>query len=350
MGKTTIITALLTAMLFVIPAAAILLPAAETFEDERRKVTAFPPLSAKMRNREIRKWFKDVDAFFADRFPLRSSFMALPRALYEESYSDIDMQACFRGKDNWLFLGNNYDRCIDKLQGAITLSEASLEKQTAEFMSRSAKAKEWGADFYILIGPNKSSVYPEFLPSFIKPAEQRFISPLVASLLANKVRVFDPTEHLLQSKHKGLLYYITDTHWNALGAYEAYCAFLANNSLPALPKLYFVDDGPRAGGDLIDIGGYRVYPLSTGDNFRIAGRSPVKTLTDTHFVNPSADNDKTVWVFADSFGIKLKPFIAMGYRNAFFFEHDQFSEMDASGQPRPDLVLWVHIERVFAQP
>ena len=349
MGK-YILSCLVVLALVAVPVTVMVLPDSVLLENERRKANTFPSLAGKkLQTREIKKWFKNLDAYFADNFPLRNSLVGIALALHEDSYESSDMNVCIRGMENWLFLGNNGARCVDKLQGLISITDAALTSQADAFLQKHARAKELGADFYIFIGPNKSSVYPEFLPPVIKPSEKRFLTPLVNALAAAKVKVFDPTDLLVKKKNLGLLYFRTDTHWNYLGAYEAYKGFLEHYGLPALP-VPTLKEAEHLGGDLVEMGGYKKFPLSTGDNFTLAWDNGDTVKWDNRVAtNPEAVVPKLVWVFGDSFVSGLQPFITASFREVRFFSLDDFDATISSDLPKPDLILWIHVERNFAQ-
>lgn len=343
------ISCLLVALLFVVPMAVFISPEVSNLENERRKIASFPDAPPKIRARYIKKFFQDFDAFFADRFPLRSSMLSLSIALHEANGDSLDMSKCYRGRGDWLFLGNSYQRCVDKLQGNVTLSGDSLKRQMGQYKSKHDAAHEGGAEFFILIGPNKSSIYPEYLPPLIFPGSQRFISPLIDSLSTEGVNIYDPTERLVGAKNLGLLYYRTDTHWNAFGAYEAFEGFRDLAGLPSLPPISFEEASTHA-GDLVSIGGYNNFPLSTGDNFTLRWSTPpVHHDKDGLIANSRASSEKTAWIFGDSFAEALRPYIIAMFKEVRFFKHAEFDTAMASTFHKPDIILWVIVERSFAQ-
>ena len=342
------ISCLFAALLCVVPVAALVLPEPETVDLERRTIAAFPELPEKLRSRTVKRYFRGIDAFFADRFPLRGELLDMIRVAYEFSGDNMDMNRCYRGKDNWLFLGDGYGRSVEKLQGRAVLQGKSLREQAAAYEKRRDAAARRGAEFFIFIGPNKSSVYPEFLPPVIIPAPRRFITPLVEALRATSVNVYDPTERIKAAKSKGLLYYRTDTHWNVLGAYEAFEGFREYARLPELPFLSFAD-GPEFASDLIHIGGYKSFPLSLGDNFILNWRTPLEMKEENGLIiNPRATSGKTVWVFGDSFRGALGPYFIATFTEIRFFHHNDFDSVMASELPKPDMIVWVMVERHFA--
>ncbi len=339
----------LVALTFAVFLAAFIAPNTEKLEGERRRIAAFPEAPSKIRSISVKKFFKDVDAFFTDRFPLRSYALSLSISLQDAGGGSMDMNKCYKGKENWLFLGNSYGRCVDKLQGAIGLSGNTLKLYTAEYKKKNDAAKKHGIDFFVFIGPNKSSIYPEYLPPVVIPARRRFIAPLVDSLSKSGVQVYDPTERLFAAKADCLLYYRTDTHWNARGAYEAFADFGKRAGLPAPPILSF-EEAPARRGDLVDIGGYTTFPLSAGDNFTAHWSvTPALHEKDGLITNARAVSEKTAWVFGDSFTEALSPYITATFKAVRFFSHGEFKAAMSSGHSKPDMILWIIVERNFAK-
>ena len=72
---------------------------------------------------------------------------------------------------------------------------------------------------YLMIGPDKASVYVRHLPKWAAPQP-----PTRADLLTTNVpHMVDTTATpKTQVAHADDLYYRTDTHWNALDAWQAF--------------------------------------------------------------------------------------------------------------------------------
>jgi hypothetical protein len=342
-----LLSCLLAALSFIVPVAVFIAPGTGNLESERRKIAVFPELPH-LQSESVKKFFRGIDDFLVDHFPLRTPLLGLSVALYEAGGDNLDMDKSYRGKENWLFLGNNYGRCVDKLQGLVILSRNSLKHQTVVYSNIRDAAKNNGAEFFIFIGPNKSSIYPEHLPPVIIPARRRFISHLLESLNETGVKVYDPTARLVGEKSGGLLYYRTDTHWNARGAYEAFEGFRKWAGFPELPPLS-LEEAPEFKGDLVDIGGYKNFPLSVGDNFTLHWSVPPSLHEEGGLIkNVHAASEKTVWVFGDSFARALSPYITATFKEVRFFWHGEFGKAISSDFPRPNMILWIIVERNFS--
>ena len=344
------VSRLLIALLFIVPVATFFIPSEGHLENERRQRASFPEIPGKLGIKEVAKFFRGIDTFVADHFPLRSSLLELSTTLYEVGGDNVNIDTCYRGKENWLFLGNKYARCVDKRTGRIVLSAANLKLGAERYKQIHDTVKTSGAEFFIFIGPNKSSIYPEYLPPIVPPAQASYIAPLVTFLNGAGVSVYDPTERLMAAKTSGILYFRTDSHWNALGAYEAFEGFREWAGLPALPPLSLTE-GPLLKGDQVNSGGYKNFPLSTGDNYTLQWDVPPKLESKdglTH--NPHAVSDKTAWVFGDSFAGALSSYITAEFKGVRFLSHKDFESAMSSQLPKPDAVLWVVVERNFAPP
>jgi len=344
------ISCLLAALLFVVPLAVFIAPDMGRLENEGRWRAAFPAMPSRLRYSDIIRFFRRFDAFFTDHFPLRASLLAPSIALHEAVGGNLNIDQCYRGKENWLFLGNSHGRCVDKLQGRVILAGDNLKRQTEVYGKIRDAAESCGAEFFIFIGPNKSSIYPEYLPPVVAPAQRRFISPLLDAINEAGIQVYDPTALLIGAKSTGLLYYRTDTHWNLRGAYEAFAGFREYAGLPALPPLSITAAAPVAFHDLARMGGYTNFPVSTGDNFTLTWSAPLTLHEEGGLItNTHATSNKTAWVFGDSFVGALRPYITATFKEVRFFGHDAFEAAVASQNPKPDIMLWIIVERNFAR-
>ena len=93
------------------------------------------------------------------------------------------------------------------------------------FQQRQLWSQKRGIDYYLVIAPNKASIYPEFLPRRYVVQEGLSRQSLI-EVLGAQFPILDLTDSLKQFKDQGQLYYKNDTHWNDLGAWRAYQATL----------------------------------------------------------------------------------------------------------------------------
>lgn len=226
-----------------------------------------------------------------------------------------------------------------------------------------------GTKIALLIGPNKSSVYTEYLPSEIKPSSIRYVSYFTDHLSSiDSLDMLDPTETLLRAKEEeGLLYWRTDTHWNQKGSYLAFSAMMERLDLK-YPQIQFELSGEHI-GDLIDISSLYDFAMHNDDNWNqndlIDGG--VEIVADLNQRDPSGFlrigwkgtvineqglNDLVVWVVGDSFLNSVKPYLNASFSNITYLGHwnstiDELPTILSESDEKPDLVLIVRVERSF---
>ena len=272
----------------------------------------------------------------------------------------------YRGKENWLFLGNNYDQSVAKLQLAIKPSNEQLEV-TEDLFSKAAEAtKKYDSELVLILGPNKESIYPEYLPEVFQPTNNFRYSSYFLDRLKGipNLTVYDPTSNLLTlKKSEGLLYWKTDTHWNDKGAFLAFKGFLEKFSIPA-PKVDF-KEGTAKNGDLIGISGLSNFPLDAVDDWKAIWNSQpnlsqgtLQKEKETSFgtsgliTNSQPLSEKYVWVVGDSFSVGMRAYFNATFKQVLYVGHwrDKLTELPADlakTKQKPDMVVVVRVERSF---
>ena len=271
----------------------------------------------------------------------------------------------YRGKNDWLFLGNAYEDTVAKLKLAITPDGTRIQSIKEDFSKIAAESSKYNTKFVLFIGPNKSSVYPEYLPNGLVPSPKRYIEFFLDKLREiSNLTVYDPTDDLLALKSsQGILYWMTDTHWNYKGAFLSYSGFLNLLQLPA-PSVSF-KNGAVHSGDLIGISKLKNFPLHAEDNWDIIWEnSPVWEEKEiegeekTPFgeasvvINKKPLSDKYVWVVGDSFASVLRPYFNATFKEVRYVGHwvNKLKGLPsdlAKTDRKPDMVVVVKVERSF---
>lgn len=271
----------------------------------------------------------------------------------------------YQGKDGWLFLGNAYDHSVAKLKLAMKPGEPEVDKLAQSFAKVSEADARFGARTVLIVGPNKSSIYPEYLPKGLTPSPVRYSSFFLEKLIdIPGLAVYDPTSDLLAAKKsQGLLYWKTDTHWNNKGAYLAFAGFARLVNVRP-PDVTFTQ-GSTHRGDLISISGLKDFPLDRRDNWDVVWRQrPAWTEQEipgeqkTPFGAPTlVTNDRpisrqSVWVVGDSFVEALKPYFNATFHKVRYIGHwrqklQTLPEEIGKAAAKPDLIVIVRGERSF---
>ena len=272
----------------------------------------------------------------------------------------------YKGKQNWLLLGNHYNNTVAKLRLSEKPSNKRIKTNTRPFSVLAESAALSNTKIALIIGPNKSSIYAEYLPDKLAPSTKKYMSFFTDQLNNTpNLTVYDPTSDLLRLKNsEGFLYWRTDTHWNSKGAFLAFSGFSELFELPT-PKVEFVT-GPIHSGDLIGISQLKDFPLSTGDNWTVLwGDTPNLTKETipnqpiTSFgraeliVNKNPLSDKTIWVMGDSFTNALKVYFNATFKEVRYLGHwsggnlNKLPEELINADEKPDMIIIVRVERSF---
>jgi alginate O-acetyltransferase complex protein AlgJ len=184
---------------------------------ENRVLAEAPRFTVK----QIKNFSKAADAYVNDRFGLRQQLVQMnSRLRYRlgvSSNKDVVI-----GRGGWLFYTDH--KLMEQHTGANVFTPAELEN----WVARMEAARDWlarrGVSFYVMIVPDKNSVYPENLPQYPRrPGTVTRFDQLAERLGRSSLDFIDPRAALVRAKAAGAEIYIPgDTHWTERGAFIAY--------------------------------------------------------------------------------------------------------------------------------
>jgi len=273
--------------------------------------------------------------------------------------------AWIKGKDDWLFLGNAYDNTIAKLKLAIVPTNNEIQDTEKIFSTLSNAGSRFNTKIVLMVAPDKTSIYPEYLPDSLLPASKKYSSFFLENLMGiPNLEVYDPTNYLLNlKKNEGFLYWRTDTHWNSKGAYFSYLGLLNQLNLPA-PIVEFRHNSIHS-GDLIKISGLKEFPLHTDDNWdaiwkiqpslvekEIPNEQKTAFGLATVVINQSPLSNKYIWVVGDSFSGPLRQYLNGTFKEVRYVGHwqEKLKDLYASlenADRKPDMIIIIKAERFF---
>jgi len=121
------------------------------------------------------------------------------------------------GKNGWFFMSGEE---IKTYNGTALFTEGELNALKHELVRRKQIIELQHAHFLFAIVPNKSNIYPEYMPDYIT-GSIGYGKQLLMYLQKNNFPVIDLYTPLLNSKITHPIYYKTDNHWNDYGAFIA---------------------------------------------------------------------------------------------------------------------------------
>ncbi|OUW16793.1 MAG: hypothetical protein CBD18_06230 [Opitutales bacterium TMED158] len=323
-------------------------------EMEKRALAPFPSLD----NRYI-DYPKAIEDWYGDRFGLRGILIGSYRqARYQLGWLNASSSDAIRGLEGWHFLswGGDSDPILDHT-GAIRFSDNELDRLEAYFENWNRWLVDRGIDFYVLIAPNKVSVYPEFLPDGIEsgPYGSR-VNQLLDRLDSSSVSIVFPLEELkIEKELAGPLYLKLDTHWNGMGAYYSYRAFFERSKLDRPleePRIRFVEK-LRSEGDLVELLGVQSsrqdkdygIEMLVENHPRLIGDWRFERGSANRYENSDVDLGKAV-IFHDSFMGPLIPLVARHMESSLFVYESQLDQSTIERED-PEVVILECVERLL---
>ncbi len=351
------INSLITALFFII----ILLPisvqlgknTSDIAKIENRKKASFPHL----KKDSIGLFFKEVNNYYKDNFGLREYFSNIYLQFkYKILHESPKPSVTIIGKKGFFYLGNKFSNVVEESYGQKFFSDKELIKRRKRFKERLQWLKSRGIAFYIVIPPNKHTLYKEYFPykyKYTQTRKQQWIEYMTKAGLGE--HIIDLEKHLRPKKRKGLLYQKLDSHWNELGAFYAYQAIIdhINTKIP-IKKLSLKD--------------YKItYKKELGGNsgmigLKIKEENPILTpIFDTTAISESNysfyKSDK-IWehrnintskkykilLFRDSFATLLRPYLSQTFGECSCIWNKEFDKKIIEKE-KPDIVIIEHVER-----
>jgi len=126
------------------------------------------------------------------------------------------------GKDGWLF--QTSEDVLRDYQNDMPLTEKQLALLQQNLDEIAAYFKKQGTSLLIVVAPNKSTIYPEYLPDEIQKLnpKSRFDQAVEYLQMHGTTQILDLRKDLIAARAQQQVYYRTDTHWTEYGAYIVY--------------------------------------------------------------------------------------------------------------------------------
>ncbi len=163
-----------------------------------------------------------ISTYYNDRFGLRDLLLRLRHAALVYGLGVSPVNEVVLGRDGWLYLANPTGPC-DQFLGVIPMTEAQLGMLEEKLATTYAPFKERNIPFYLIVPPDKESVYPEYLPGAVNTMNtQTRLRHFYANVkVAPGIHLVNPLEAILDVKAGQTVYFATDTHWNEFGSFTA---------------------------------------------------------------------------------------------------------------------------------
>lgn len=321
----------------------------------------------------IRDFVKQTDAYVKDNFGLRRTLVRFNSLLrYHLGSSSSPLVAI--GRDGWLFYtGGPGEHILEQHTGQSVFTP----QQLAYWVETMKKNRDWlasrGISFFILVAPDKSTIYPEMLPAYpTPPGVATRLDQLMSYADAHDLNIIDPRSAMFaekQSHPEQRLYRKGDSHWTQRGAFIAYRRLMerVTRDFPSVRPVtlddYWVSTAPVA-ADLAMLLGLSSDLTYTGEiltarkshQLGMETRNPVPGKGwgwPIRFVQTDLPNRPRILTFGDSFtDYVLGPtFLYETFRDPVHTHHNGGAlNFKLVEETKPKIVLFQLAERYLILP
>jgi alginate O-acetyltransferase complex protein AlgJ len=342
-------------------------------ETQKRPPAPFPTLDVRWRgpipvprSASLAVWPGGVEAWWNDRWgfrrPLQQTYTAARLAGFTPKALDLPRQGqggqVVVGNQGWLYYGGQ--NALESYRATRPFTPEELANWVRVFRERRDWLAARGIPYVILLAPDKSTLYPEYLPrSVIKTGSETRLDQLLAALQSvENLAVVDPRDRLREANLRAPTFTQTDSHWNAWGAFTACSQLLERDEFQATDAQgaldlndYTLDVAAiRGWGDLATLLD-SPWPF-IDDAVRLTPREPTQVRLRIgprtvqlvrRLDNPRREQGRA-FVLHDSFFLPMLPFFAEQFRETTCVAYREF-DAERIDRERPDIVVQQLVER-----
>lgn len=250
----------------------------------------------------------------------------------------IDNPQVLLGKEDWLFYKTTEDGDpMSDYQGTNHYSDEKMASIASKLEQYKQIFNSHGKEFYVMSIPNKSNVYPEYMPDSVERADTTTRTDLFMDYLSNNtdIGVINCKQDLIDAKSKYQVYYSSDTHFNDIGAFVASQTVLSvvTGQKDSLDTVKFNVTNENYSGDLAAL-------CEMSDIFN----EDTSYQLDTSTIDASKKSDKRVLIIGDSFSDVIQPVLANYFADVTAVGVWSYHMYDLDSYA-PDIVIWENAER-----
>jgi alginate O-acetyltransferase complex protein AlgJ len=333
--------------------------------DEHRHFADFPGFSSDLFFLQL--YGKDLEKYYDDHFKGRELLIACRLKIERVLFPEVGAGPII-GRDGWFFQPGKIT--VDNFLGNTKLPLRRLKAQQVKLEEHRDLLAAQGIKYLVVIAPNKESVYPDYLPEWLKSSTTKTDQFVQYMRLHSTVEILDLRPVLRKARGPDPLFYKTDTHWNLMGAFIASEAIISKLSgqipglMPIAASDFEIQRMKGTGGNLARLAGdlalvennmyafkpksqvpeLKFYYLVTNQfNWSRFGTLPIPepgilTTTNSRLATQAI-------IFGDSFAFELTPFLGCNFGKVTAF--NQLFNLSCVDQNKPVLVIEEGVEYLF---
>ncbi len=278
----------------------------------------------------------------------------VPAEVVEEPVDDYfplhTYQDVIIAREGWLFLyGENEIECY---QGTNILSDEDTNHYINITNQLQSLCQAKGKELYIYIAPNKSSVYPQYMPTVDVATSYRRIQQLYDKMHeGSTVPFIYPLIEELQAANQYRVYYKYDTHWNHLGALYGTNALYASMGVEQTdPSAWIVGQQDAEKYELYTLMGIPDANFTHDDVELTMDYRPDVTVNGLNMeskvchTTSNGANQKKLCVLGDSFRVNMMPYLSKDFTQCTFAHRDYMGEVKSDIR-NADIIVIEAVER-----
>lgn len=241
------ILAIFTVILFVVPFFGSLLIFGEQsgvfLSSENRQAVSMTGID-RFTSHGLKRFFGNKNQYIDDRLMGKEELVPVLNELLldPEKVSRFDLSRGLIGKNEWIFLGNDYSRVIDKhCQENFPLDNYEFQSSINKIDLLKNTTEGLGGTYVLFIAPDKHNIYCDELPLWLGDTcknSEIYTRKLISKIEdETSVNVVYPALELKSQISKGQLFHKSDTHWNLLGGKVGFVALMRD-----MERLGFIRD------------------------------------------------------------------------------------------------------------
>ncbi len=254
------------------------------------------------------------------------------------------------GRYGWLYLyGENEYECY---VGSNVLSDEEMQHYVDLVNRLQSICQARGKELYVYIAPNKSSVYPKYMPTVEKVEDWRRISRLYEKMQNEaKAPFIYPIIEELEASNTYQVYYKYDSHWNHLGGlYGTNALYAAMGVEQTDPAQWIVGTQDAEKYELYTYMGIpdsmvthddAEYTVDYRPEIEVNGLNVEKMICRT---TSNGANQKKLCLIGDSFRVNMMPYISKDFTNCTFVHRDYMKEV-SNDIKNADVIVIEAVER-----
>ena len=265
------------------------------------------------------------------------------------------------GKEDWMYY--TVPKVIDNHQGKGYFTELEMSRIKTELVQRKDSLTANGVQYFVVIAPDKISVYPEYLPDDFMVSDSSELDQFIGVMKNTDVEIIDLRKVFFKHKHNQQLYFKSDSHWNQHAGFIAYQEIM-NTIQEIYPSVisyavtdFNIDIRDRIGGDIAELIGIKDFIYEENPFYEYGPNTPCfdklkpkEYEFNTNVWKPTyvfeAENTKLprLLVFNDSYVDYIHHFFAPSFSRSAFFWMYEFRR-DLIQKENPDIVIQMMVER-----